>query len=129
MLEMLAESLKPRGQSLIVANLKGPALKCLTNAGAPSVLKKHGSHLCIDMDQALAIIRGEDKDGSVSQQDVQALVKRVDTAQFMIKSANKSAFYACKPPQEFCSKGASAQPTATPSTPGVAQAEAPCDSV
>merc|ERR1719201_2473420 len=61
MLEMLAESLHARNQGLIVANLKGPASKCLSAAGVVPSLTKHGGHLCIDMSRALAIVRGEDK--------------------------------------------------------------------
>jgi SulP family sulfate permease len=90
MLEVLAESLKSRGQGLIVANLKGPAAKCCIRAGVAPILRKHGGHLCIDMEQALAIVFGHDKDGLRSQQDIKQLVKRVDDANLMINSHNGS---------------------------------------
>lgn len=101
MLEMLAESLKPRKQGLIVANLKGPASRCLIAAGVPGTLKKHGSHLCVDMEQALAIVSGED-DGLQSHAGVHELCKRAQTAEIKIKSANKSFYAACKSPKDLC---------------------------
>lgn len=104
MLEMLAESLKARSQGLIVANLKGPASKCLSRAGVPQVLKKHSGHLCIDMSQALAIVHGDD--GMQSQKDIHELVKRVDTAACLVKNANKTHFLACGSSKDvWCSSG------------------------
>jgi SulP family sulfate permease len=98
MLEMLAESLKSRKQGLIVANLKGPASRCLMNAEVPKSLRKQGGHLCIDMEQALAIVRGEDKDGLKSVEDMKQLVKRVQTAEIRINQTNKAKTFICSTP-------------------------------
>jgi len=90
MLETLAESLKSRSQILIVANLKGPASKCLSRAGVPHHIKKQGGHLCMDMDSALSIIRGEDKDGQKSEKKMEELVSRLDSAEKVLKTSNSS---------------------------------------
>jgi len=80
MLHALAEALKSKGQSLIVANLKGPASKCLASAGVPDELAKHHGHLCIDMEQALAIVKHHDHAGQKAMADLQALVHNVENA-------------------------------------------------
>jgi len=130
MLELLAESLKSRNQSLIVANIKGPASKCLDSAGVPIVLKKHGGFLCIDMDQALAIIGGEDKEGHKSLDSVKELAKRVVSAQAMIKNANKSTFYACGQTHHasnFCKHGETSPRNSSSHTPSTTDSPPPLD--
>lgn len=84
MLEVLAEALKWQGRSLILANLKGPASKCLTGAHVDAALRREGGHLCIDMEQAMAIVRGED---AASRLDlVKDLASRVDAASKIIRN-------------------------------------------
>lgn len=123
MLEMLAESLKSRSQCLIVANLKGPALKCLTAAGVAPILKKHDGHLCIDMDQAIAIAHGDGTAEQLSMDSVKELVKRVDTSRTIIKSVNQSPFYACgKSPKDVFMQNGPGHPM--PTTPSSGQKNA-----
>lgn len=91
MLESLAESLQQRKQSLILANLKGPVSRCLDAAHVPQMVKKHGGHLCIDMDQAIAIINGASPDtASVALQEY---VRRVKSAAMIMHSTTHT--YAC----------------------------------
>jgi SulP family sulfate permease len=135
MLELLAELLKSRNQSLIVANIKGPASKCLDSAGVPTILQKHGGHLCIDMEQALAIIYGEDEEGHRSLESVKELAKRVETAQVLIKNANRSMFYACGHVQCTTNLAKSGEPTSSkanspisePHTPSTIDSTSPYD--
>jgi len=90
MLEALAEALKGRGQGLIIANLKGPVSKCLACAKVPEVLQKHEGHLCIDMEQAIAIVNNQDEAIRAASEQLQALVKRVDTAKLELQKSNSS---------------------------------------
>lgn len=91
MLESLAESLQQHTQSLILANLKGPVSRCLDAAHVPQVVRKHGGHLCIDMDQAIAIMNGASPDAaSVTMQEY---VRRVKSAALIMHATANS--YAC----------------------------------
>jgi MFS superfamily sulfate permease-like transporter len=90
MLEALAEALKSSGQSLIIANLKGPVSKCLASASVPKALARHGGHLCIDMDQAMAIVNNKDQGGTAASQQLQELVRRVETATLQLQQSHCS---------------------------------------
>eukprot|EP00931_Biecheleriopsis_adriatica_P060993 TRINITY_DN36650_c0_g2_i1.p1 TRINITY_DN36650_c0_g2~~TRINITY_DN36650_c0_g2_i1.p1 ORF type:complete len:776 (-),score=150.05 TRINITY_DN36650_c0_g2_i1:10-2028(-) len=79
MLEVLAETLQAHGQQLVIANLKGPVSKCLSQAGVPAALRKRGGHLCTSMEAARAIIEGKTQADQESS-DIKELVRRVDTA-------------------------------------------------
>jgi len=85
MLEVLAESLNARRTSLILANLKGPVSQCLATGGVVSKLQKHEGHLCIDMEQALAIVTNKDVGGVAARERVQSLVERVEAAQLHLR--------------------------------------------
>jgi len=89
MLERLAEDFEKRGQALILANLKGPAAKCIQMSHAPKVIRKHNGYLCLDMEQALAIISGVDKKGEKSRHCLSMLVEHVDHARKVVKTAHK----------------------------------------
>mmetsp|Transcript_52794 Transcript_52794/g.150489 ORF Transcript_52794/g.150489 Transcript_52794/m.150489 type:complete len:795 (+) Transcript_52794:17-2401(+) len=100
-LEVLAESLCSRGQRMILANLKGPVSKCLATAGVPESLKKHNGHLCIDMDQAVTIIRGGCP--RKASEDLRELVNRVDQASSTLKAKQTKPF-PCSSPTVAVSK-------------------------
>eukprot|EP00927_Polykrikos_kofoidii_P054744 TRINITY_DN4911_c0_g1_i1.p1 TRINITY_DN4911_c0_g1~~TRINITY_DN4911_c0_g1_i1.p1 ORF type:complete len:870 (-),score=163.18 TRINITY_DN4911_c0_g1_i1:43-2652(-) len=86
MLEALVESLKSRGQKLILANLKGPVSKYLASAGVPKVVAQHGGALCIDMDQAVDIVNGV-VTSAQAHVNLQELVRRVDSAQLLMQTS------------------------------------------
>lgn len=95
MLEVLAETLKGKGQKLILTNLKGPVSAQLTLAHVPHVVQKHGGHVCIDMQHAIAIMSNADPTGAEAQKHLQELVKNVDKAKSDL-AASVPAFYKCK---------------------------------
>eukprot|EP00928_Gymnodinium_smaydae_P007314 TRINITY_DN12648_c0_g1_i1.p1 TRINITY_DN12648_c0_g1~~TRINITY_DN12648_c0_g1_i1.p1 ORF type:complete len:794 (+),score=182.90 TRINITY_DN12648_c0_g1_i1:83-2464(+) len=84
MLDVLAESLHSQGRKLVLANLKGPVSKFLHSTGVPKAVRKHGGHLCIDMEQAIAIVNGADP--TAASESMQELVRRVDSASRILKS-------------------------------------------
>lgn len=86
MLETLAVTLESLGLGLVIANLKGPVSKCLSLADAPAHIRKHGGHLCIDMEQAIAIVNGTDPEGIVGFNSTRDLVKRVSTAELQLST-------------------------------------------
>uniref|UniRef100_A0A7S1QDD1 Uncharacterized protein n=1 Tax=Alexandrium catenella TaxID=2925 RepID=A0A7S1QDD1_ALECA len=85
---------------MVVANLKGPVSKCVYKAGLPEAIKKQQGHLCIDLDQALAILEGGNP--RKASEDLHALVQRVKNAQQVL--SNSSAFYNCTPSQNMSSR-------------------------
>merc|ERR1719324_866301 len=88
MLEVLAETLSRQGQRLVVANLKGPVAQRLARAGVPHAIRRHGGCLCIDMEQALAIVQG--KDPRDAQRDLRELVWHVERARRVLRKHESS---------------------------------------
>lgn len=116
MLETLAESLESHDQQLIVANLKGPVTRCLASAGVPDAILKHKGHLCIDMDQAISIVKGGD--AKKAARDMQEFLKRVQNATVVMQQGNHG-FYQCATPKGMCANvqvGATNGGSATPAT-------------
>jgi len=94
MLEELADTFKSRGQSLILANLKGPVGKCLEAAGVPHHLEKSGGHLCHDMPDAMKIVAGADC-GKEAKANMQSLVKNHNEAKVQIATNNSQSPFKC----------------------------------
>jgi len=90
MLEVLAESMQARKIRLIIANLKGPVSKCLAKAGVPKHIRHHGGCLCIDMDQAMAIINGGDE--ASAAETFEELLTRVNNATVQLGRHKASRF-------------------------------------
>lgn len=105
MLEVLAEIVKKVEISLIIANLSGPATRCLNSAGVPEVIGKHGGHLCLDMHSALAIISGE-TEGNTPHRAITEFVKRIGNAQKLMKQSSRGNM------QTSCGNACSAPKTA-----------------
>jgi len=80
MLEVLAETLKGKNQRLVLINVKGPVGKCLTLAHVPRVIRAHGGHVCIDLNQCFAIMSKADPSGDIASKALHELVKSVDEA-------------------------------------------------
>eukprot|EP00929_Paragymnodinium_shiwhaense_P010394 TRINITY_DN11500_c0_g3_i1.p1 TRINITY_DN11500_c0_g3~~TRINITY_DN11500_c0_g3_i1.p1 ORF type:complete len:824 (-),score=79.07 TRINITY_DN11500_c0_g3_i1:211-2556(-) len=90
----LAETLHTQGVSLILANLKGPVSGNLMVSNVPKAFAKNDAHLCIDMEQALAIVSGaspKDVNASVSCRE---LASRVAIAKHVLRASgtNHSMF-------------------------------------
>lgn len=69
-IESLAETLHQRGQSLILANLKGSIVKLLLNAHVDAHLRKRGGCLCWNMTTALAIARAKGGEANEESTDL-----------------------------------------------------------
>eukprot|EP00442_Polarella_glacialis_P026386 CAMPEP_0115072724 /NCGR_PEP_ID=MMETSP0227-20121206/14387_1 /TAXON_ID=89957 /ORGANISM="Polarella glacialis, Strain CCMP 1383" /LENGTH=694 /DNA_ID=CAMNT_0002459499 /DNA_START=14 /DNA_END=2098 /DNA_ORIENTATION=+ len=61
MLEALAETLHQRGQSLMLANLKGPVARQLALGHVGVRLRELGGCLCWNMEQAMGIVNGSEE--------------------------------------------------------------------
>jgi len=113
MLEVLAETLHARGTHLILANLKGPVSKYLAAAGITKALAKHGGHLSLDMQQAIAIINGADP--MPASKMVEELAKRVDATKVILSGSTGGAI--CKTRSNPCYSGDSTAKSTRPAKP------------
>lgn len=99
-LEVLAETLDEREPKLklVVANLKGPVVKCLDASGVPELIKHHGGYLSTKgVDETLEAFLGERKESD----DFQDLVQRAASAQVAMRGAS-NPFFQCGAPADGC---------------------------
>merc|ERR1712203_1055664 len=115
-LEVLAEALDERSQKLILANLKGPVVKCLDASGVPDGIKKHNGSLSTKgVDEAIVAARAERREGD----DFQDLVLRAASAQVAMRQGT-NPFYQCGSPQDLvCAGGSFTQGSKGDSSPKV----------
>eukprot|EP00932_Pfiesteria_piscicida_P013928 SRR837773.25600.p2 GENE.SRR837773.25600~~SRR837773.25600.p2 ORF type:complete len:170 (-),score=61.07 SRR837773.25600:65-508(-) len=74
MLHVLAEYLHSRGQGLVLVNLKAPIASCLHSAGLVDAIKHTGGHFCLDIQQALTIIKDASPSWTSAEEQVQKLI-------------------------------------------------------
>jgi MFS superfamily sulfate permease-like transporter len=89
MLTVLSDTLRSKGQRLILTNLKGPVSRVFRKAQIPQLLKAHGGFVCIDMQHALNIMSNEDPGGAEADEALEDMCQRVESSEFEMKYANK----------------------------------------
>merc|ERR1712060_729245 len=99
-MEVMAESLHGHGQTLILANVKGPVAENLAAAHVPVMIEKHGGHLCTgSVDDALQI--AAEKSFKKMDDDLIQLAKRTTSARNVLRS-QQSSLYTCGSPAAMC---------------------------
>jgi len=79
MLAVLAESLKTRGQRLIIANLKAPIANDLHTANLVHAIHKQGGRLCLEIQHALDVICQAEPDWCAEESKLSSLIASAAT--------------------------------------------------